>query len=140
MKLVVAAVLAVAAVAGAQPRQDWEIRVPERVELAPGVQGALPIAIAVDRGRAVSKDAAVIVDLAPPDGVTVKRRRLGRGDAVDPEADAPRFAVPVRADTAGEHVVRVRVRFWLCAAKTCRPIDVRRTATLVVAAPSEPAP
>jgi hypothetical protein len=145
VKLVVATLLAMVATAGAQParqgaRADWEVRVPERVELAPGVQGALPIAIAVDRGRAVSKDAAVIVDLAPPDGVTVKRRRLGRSDAVDPEADAPRFEVPVRAAAAGEHVVRVRVRFWLCAAKTCRPIDVRRTTTLAVVAPSEPAP
>jgi hypothetical protein len=133
VKLAVAAMLAMAATADAEVgHAAWEVRVPELVELAPGVQGALPIAIAVDRGRTVSKYAAVIVDLAPPDGVTVRRRRLGRGDAVDPEADAPRFAVPVRADAAGDHVVRVRVRFWLCATRTCRPIDERRTVTLAV--------
>jgi hypothetical protein len=30
--------------------------------------------------------------------------------------------------------VRLRIRFWLCAARACRPIDVRRTATVAVAA------
>jgi hypothetical protein len=137
--LLVAAVILASAPAEAQ-RSDWEVRVAERIELAPGGQGNLPISIAVDRGRTVSKDAAVIVDLAPPQGVVVKRRRLGRGDAVDPEADAPRFAVPVRAEVVGEHVVRVRVRFWVCQAKTCRPIDVRRTATIAIVPPVEPGP
>lgn len=134
----VAAALLLGARADAQPARDWEVRIAERLELAPGVQGSLPISIAVDRGRIVSKDAAVIVDLAPPEGVTVKRRRLGRGDAVDPGADAPRFAVPVRADAIGEHIIRVRVRFWLCAAKTCKPVDVRRTATVAIVAPPAP--
>lgn len=135
--LLAAAVILASARAEAQ-RSDWEVRISERVELAPGVQGSIPISIAVDRGRTVSKDAAVIVDLAPPQGLMVKRRRLGRGDAVDPEADAPRFAVPVRAEAIGEHVVRVRVRFWVCQAKTCRPIDVRRTATVAIVAPTPP--
>jgi hypothetical protein len=139
-RLVAVLVVLLGARAAAQPSRDWEVRIAERTELPPGVQGSLPISIAVDRGRSVSKDAAVIVDLAPPDGVTVKRRRLGRGDAVDPGADAPRFAVPVRADAVGEHVIRVRVRFWLCAAKTCKPVDVRRTATVAIVAPPAPPP
>jgi hypothetical protein len=82
----------------------------------------------------VSRDAAVIIDLAPESGATVKKRRLGRGDAVDPDADAPRFAASVHADTPGEHAVRLRVRFWLCRSRTCRPIDVRRVVTVAVAA------
>jgi hypothetical protein len=74
----------------------------------------------------------VIVDLAPEAGVTVKKRRLGRGDAVDPEADAPRFAVGLRGDAPGDHVVRLHIRFWLCGTRSCRPIDVRRIATIAV--------
>ena len=119
--------------ADAQREPGWDLRVAERVELAAGATGSLTIALAVDRGLTVSKDAAVILDLAPDPGLTVKKRRLGRGDAVDPEADAPRFAVPVRGDTPGDHLVRLHVRFWLCGTRSCWPIDVRRVATIAVA-------
>jgi hypothetical protein len=120
--------------AEAQRDLGWEVRVSERVDIAAGATAPLTIAIAVDRGLTVSRDAAVILDLAPDAGITVKKHRLGRGDAVDPDADAPRFAVPVRADAPGEHTVRLHLRFWLCRTRTCRPIDVRRSATIAVSA------
>ena len=126
--------LALGAPAAAQGDPGWDVRVAERVAVAAGATAPLSIAIAVDRGLTVSKDAAVILDLAPDPGASVKKRRLGRGDAVDPDADAPRFVVPVRGDAPGDHPVRLRLRFWLCGARTCRPIDVRRTATISVAA------
>ena len=127
--------LAMLVCAPAQAQRDlgWDVRVAERVDVAVGGSAPLTIAIAVDRGLAVSKDAAVIVDLEPDAGVALKKRRLGRRDAVDPEADAPRFAVPVRGESAGEHGLRLRIRFWLCSARICRPIDVRRAATVAVA-------
>ena len=125
--------LLVCAPAWAQRDPGWEVRVAERVEVGVGASAPLTIALAVDRGLTVSKDAAVIIDLAPDAGVTVKKRGLERTDAVDPEADAPRFAASVRGDTPGEHAVRLRVRFWLCRSRTCRPIEVRRTATIAVA-------
>ena len=130
------AVLAVAlgAPAAAQGDPGWDVRVAERVEIAAGATAPLSIAIAVDRGLTVSKDAAVILDLALDAGASVKKRRLGRSDAVDPDADAPRFVVPVRGDVSGDHPVRLRLRFWLCGAHACRPIDIRRTATVSVAA------
>ena len=129
------AVLAAAlgAPADAQGDPGWDVRISERADVAVGATAPLSIAIAVDRGLTVSKDAAVIVDLAPDAGVSVKKRRLGRPDAVDPDADAPRFVVPVRGDAPGDHPVRLRLRFWLCGARACRPIDVRRTATVSVA-------
>ncbi len=128
--------------AEAQRQPGWEVRIGDKVVLAPGASGTIPISIAVDRGLSVSRDAQVIVDLAPDPGLTFRRRRLGRVDAVDPEADAPRFAVPVRGDQEGEHTVKVRVRFWLCGGKACRPVDVRRTAQVLVTAPvpAPPAP
>ena len=128
--LLVLAVLA----APAYARPGWELHVPERVELVAGAGGTLPVAIAVDRGQTISKDAGVILDLAP-EGVTVTKRRLGRGDAVDPDADAPRFAVPLRADAAGDFTVKLHLRFWLCGAKACRPVDARRTVAVAVKAP-----
>jgi hypothetical protein len=131
--LVLALVLLVGAPAEAERQPGWDVRVAERVEVAAGQVAPLAIALAVDHGLTVSKDAAVIIDLAPDAGLIVKKKRLGRGDAVDPEADAPRFAVNVRGDAPGEHVVRLHVRFWLCGTRSCWPIDVRRTATIVVA-------
>jgi hypothetical protein len=126
------ALLLVAAPAVGQPQRDagWEVRVPDKLDLAAGAAGTLPIAIAVDRGLAISKDGGIVIDLAPDTGVTIRKRRLGRADAADPEADAPRFAVPVHADAAGEHAVRVHVRFWVCGKQVCRPVDVRRTVTV----------
>jgi hypothetical protein len=117
---------------------QWDVHVPDKVEIAQGTVGELSIGIAVDRGLVVSKDASVIVDFVAPPGVTIKKKRLQRPDAVDPQADAPRFAASVRADTEGEHAVAVRVRFWVCGGKACRPVDVKRTAKIVVASPAPP--
>ena len=124
--------LLVAGTAYAEP--GWELRVPERIELVAGTPGSLPVAIAVDRGQTISKDGGLILDLAT-DGVTIKKKRLGRGDAVDPDAEAPRFAVPVHADAAGDFTVRLHVRFWLCGTKACKPIDARRTVAVAVTPP-----
>jgi hypothetical protein len=121
--------------AEAQREPGWEVRIPERLEVLAGETGVLPIAIAVDRGLAISKDAPVIVDLAAT-GVAIKKTRLGRADAVDPGADAPRFAVTVKPTAAGEHVVKVHLRLWLCGGKACRPLDIRRQATVVGVAPA----
>ncbi len=131
-------VLLMCAPAQAQREPGWDLRVPERIELAVGATAPLPIALAVDRGLTVSKDADVIIDLAPDAGLGVKKRRLGRGDAVDPEADAPRFSVALRGVAPGEHRVRLHVRFWLCGTRSCRPVEVRRTATITVSAATPP--
>ena len=137
-RLWLALALLVPAPAAAQRDPGWDVRVAERVDVAVGASAPLSIAIAVDRGLTVSKDAAVIIDVAPDAGVTVRKQRLGRGDAVDPEADAPRFAVPVRGDSPGDHAVRLHIRFWLCRSRTCRPIEVRREARVSVAGATAP--
>ena len=124
-----------AARADAQRDSGWELRIPERVELANGASGTLPIALSLDRGRTISKDAGLTIDLAPDAAVQIKKRRLGRADAVDPEADAPRFAVPIRAEAAGDFSVRVRIQFWLCGQKVCRPVEARRTVIVAVTTP-----
>ena len=122
----------------AQGNAGWELKVPERVELAAGATGTLPIAIAVERGQTISKDGGLILDLAPEAGVSVKRRRLGRADAVDPDEDSPHFAVPLRAEASGDFTVKLHLRFWLCGTKVCRPIDARRAVTISIAAPAPP--
>jgi hypothetical protein len=136
--VVLALALGPAAPAAAQ-QPGWEVRIPERVDTVAGEAGTLPIAIAVDRGLSVSRDAPVIVDLAGA-GLGLKKTRLGRADAVDPGADAPRFAVPLRPPAAGELTVKIRIKLWLCGARACRPLEVRREAKVVVTPAAQPAP
>ncbi|CAN5693378.1 hypothetical protein BH11MYX1_BH11MYX1_15420 [soil metagenome] len=110
----------------------WKLEVPECVELATAGTGTLPLAITLEHGRTVSKDAGVVLDLSPEGGVSVKRRRLGRSDAIDPDEDAPRFAIPLRAEAVGDFTIKLHLRFWLCGTRVCRPIDARRTVTVSV--------
>ncbi len=81
---------------------------PERIDVVLGEAGVLPIAVAVDRGLSVSRDAPVIVDLAGP-GLGLADAP-GAAEAVDPGADAPRFAVALRPTAAGELTAKVRIR------------------------------
>jgi hypothetical protein len=138
----VRAALALLLVATSAHAQGWEVRVPDKLAVTLGEPATLSIAIAVDRGLVISKDAPVILDVKPSSGVTTRKPRLGRADAVDPGADAPRFAVPLKPTEEGEHVVKVRLRMWLCGGRSCRPLDVRKQTTVVVTAqkPEAPAP
>ncbi|HEY1548936.1 MAG TPA: hypothetical protein VGG28_14025 [Kofleriaceae bacterium] len=133
MKLALAIVALVASPAIAGP--GWELHVPERIEIASGNTGALALDISLDRGETISKDAGLVLDLAPDGGVTLKHRRLSRADAVDPDADALRFSIPLHAEAAGDFTLKLHVRFWLCGSKVCRPIDARRTIAISVAKP-----
>jgi hypothetical protein len=132
VKILALGLLLVAAPAAAE---TWEVKIPERVELTQGTSGTLPIALAVDRGLTISKDGGVVIDLAPEGSLAVKKRRLGRTDAVDPDADAPRFSIPLRAEAAGDFSLKIRLRFWVCGQKVCRPVDARRSVVVAVAAP-----
>ena len=127
--------LVIALLAANARAETWELKVPDKLELVAGASGTLAIAIVIDRGMTISKDAALVLDLAPDAGLAVKRRRLGRGDAVDPDADAPRFAIAVHAAASGDYTMKLHLRFWLCAKQTCKPIDARRSVAVAVAAP-----
>ena len=132
----IALVIAAARMARAD---SWEVRVPDKLDVVVGEPATLPISIAVDRGLVISKDAPVILDILST-GVTTRKPRLGRPDAVDPDADAPRFMVPLKSTVVGEHPVKIRLRMWLCGGKSCRPLDVRRQTVVVVTAQKPPAP
>jgi hypothetical protein len=136
--LLVVAVAISAPRAEAQRAPGWSLEIPDRVDLVAGTVGTLPITLSIDRGRSISKDAGIILDLAPDNAISIKRKRLGRADAVDPGADSPRFSIALHSDNAGDFTIRVRIRFWLCGAKVCRPVEARRNVTVPVAAPPPP--
>lgn len=130
MRVAIAIAVLAPALAAADP--GWEVRIPDRTEIAVGGTGTLSITVAADRGNSISKDGGVILDLKTDPTITLKKKRLSRGDAADPEADAPRFAIPLKVESLGDREVKVRLRFWVCASRTCRPIDVSRSAKIAV--------
>jgi hypothetical protein len=117
--------------AAAQDPVGYKLDVPEHLDFPVG-DGSLPIAIGVEHGQTISKDAGLVLDIAPDAGIVVKRRRLARTDAIDPDEDSPRFAIPLRGDAAGDFTLKLHLRFWLCGSKVCKPIDARRTVTIRV--------
>lgn len=117
--------------APAAAQDGYKLDVPEHLDLEVG-GGTLPLAITIDRGQTVSKDGGLTLDIAPDAGLGVRRRRLARTDAIDPDEPSPRFAIPLRADAAGDFAVKLHLRFWLCGTKVCKPIDARRTVTVSV--------
>ena len=62
-------------------------------------------------------------------GVELPRRLLGRDDAVDPRAEAPRFAVRFNAAKPGAHI-DAELTFYVCKAARCRPVVTRYTTNL----------
>jgi len=120
-----------AAPAAAQDQPGYKLDVPEHLDVDTS-GGSLPVSITVDRGQTISKDGGLTLDIAPDAGISVRRRRLARTDAVDPDEDSPRFAIPLRTDTAGDFRLKLHLRFWLCGTKVCKPIDARRTVTVSV--------
>ena len=125
--------------AAARPA-DWKLVAPARVELAPGVAGVMEIEVVPQGGRRVSRDGPLRLDVKPGEGVTVGggRKRLGLGDAVDPGAAAPKFAVKVMGDKPGSYAVEVGVRFWLCARQSCKPVRGAATVAVDIVAPPMP--
>jgi hypothetical protein len=115
----------------------YELRAADAT-VALGAQTAISFTIAPVAGRTVSHDGPVRVDLATDEGLIATRKRYARRDAADPAADAPRFDLKVKGIAAGDHTLDVDVHFWLCGARTCRPVRAQKTLIVHVAAPPSP--
>jgi hypothetical protein len=117
----------------------WSIELSERLELAPGAVGPVRIVLR-GRGRHSVAQSGLRLDLTPSArGISVRQRRYQRSEAAEPEAAEPSFSIPVRAEAAGSYTLEVRVRFWVCTAKSCQPVDERRSIAVEVREPPPPA-
>jgi hypothetical protein len=133
---VVAVVLAVASVAAAEGAR-YELRLPDAVEVEPAVASTVSLTIAGTGGRTISKDGPIRVELSSPT-LTLPRTRYERRHAADPAAETPRFDLKFTAPAAGDHELILSLRFWICGAKTCRPVRTSKTITVRAAAPAAP--
>lgn len=131
------------AMAGGEARAEepaWELAIDERLELVVGTVANAKVRLR-GRGRYIVARSGLLIDLKPARGLGVRQRRYQRGDAVEGEAAEASFSIPVRGEAVGAHALELRVRFWVCAAKSCLPVDERRTVAIEVReAPPPPAP
>ena len=117
----------------------WELAVDERLALVVGTVANAKVRLR-GRGRYTMARSGLLIDLKPARGLGVRQRRYQRGDAVEGEAAEASFSIPVRGEAVGAHALELRVRFWVCAAKSCLPVDERRTVAIEVReAPAPPA-
>jgi hypothetical protein len=134
-------VLALLLVSGeARADDDWDVRIPDEASAAVGAPAALSLTVAPAAGHTVSRDGPLRIYLEAGDGLELPRHRYRREQAADAAAEAPRFDLKYRATAAGDHVLTVEVRAWVCGRKTCKPVHTRRTVTIHAAAPAATPP
>lgn len=128
-----------AALAAASP-PEYRIELAGGGAVAAGATGAASLTIQPARGRQISTDGPLHIELAvtPASGLTLSRHRLRRADAADPAAEAPRFEIAFRAEREGSYRISLDIRFWICGSRTCRPIRERRALEVRVEAPPPP--
>jgi hypothetical protein len=77
----------------------------------------------------VDPRAPLKIRFTAPAGLKLERADLGRRDAADPKADAPRFETVFVAAAPGTQEVRAEVDFFLCSDTAC----VKQVRTVPVA-------
>ena len=99
---------------------------------------SLSLTISPRPGHVISDEAPLLVELTVAQGTNesrpleLPRTRYRRRHAADARADAPRFDLRYRALLTGEHTLSVRMRFWVCDARSCRPVDERRAVQISI--------
>jgi hypothetical protein len=135
-QFVVAALVALASLAAAAGA-SYELRVPDAVEAAPTVASTVSLTIAGTGTKTISKEGPIRIDLSSPT-LTLPRTRYERRHAADPAAETPRFDLKFTAPTAGDHELVLALRFWVCGARTCRPVRASKTVTIHATVPAAP--
>jgi hypothetical protein len=97
--------------------------------VAVGQKGKLSLAILPKAPWHVDPRAPLSIQLEAPAGLELARARLGRKDALEPQAEVPRFEVPFTASKPGRQEARAHVKFFLCRDTIC----AQQTRTVAVA-------
>ncbi len=77
--------------------------------------------VPLEKGIHVNREFPLKYKVEPSAGLKVEKLEWKRGDAVDPNADNPRFEIPVVASAKGKQQVVVQMRFAICSDAWCVP-------------------
>jgi hypothetical protein len=136
---VIRALVIVALAAGTARADDWEVRVPAEAEVTAASAATVSLTIAGLRGKVISKDGPIRIELSSPT-LELPQPRYERRHAADPAADAPRFDLALVANDAGDHELTIAIRFWVCGARACTPVRTSRTVAVKAPPPQVAAP
>jgi len=77
--------------------------------------------VPLEKGIHVNREFPLKYKVEPSTGLKVDKLEWKRGDAVDPNAENPRFEIPVVASAKGAQQVVVQMRFAICSDAWCAP-------------------
>lgn len=86
-----------------------------------GQQATLSLSILPRAGHRLLKTGPVLVQLTG-ENLRTPVPLLEQKDAVDPQAEAPRWEIPITPSKAGPAALDAKVTFWICRAARCRPV------------------
>jgi hypothetical protein len=96
-----------------------------------GEKGKVVVAVEpLEKGIHVNREFPLKYKVEPSAGLKVEKLEWKRADAVDPNADNPRFEIPFGAAAKGAQQVAVQMRFAICSDAWCVPQT--RTVTVPV--------
>jgi hypothetical protein len=93
-----------------------------------GERGKLVLRIRPAQKWHVHPQAPLKIKLDAPSGLKLDKVELGRKDASDPAAEAPRFEVGFQGVSAGKQETRAAVDFFVCSDAAC----VKQSRTVAV--------
>lgn len=122
--LVAAALLALAAVAQAEPGDEaarsYRIETAGTTEkVTVGKPGLLVLSIVPVEKIHVDPRAPLKITLEGTPGLKLSKTALGKADPVDPKASGRRFEVPFVAEAAGKHQAKAKLDFFVCSDQWC---------------------
>jgi hypothetical protein len=108
-------------------------------KVAVGAKSSASLVIAARNGWHVNGEAPISVSLVAPDGLTLPKTKLLRGDLAESSQETARFEIAFEAATAGTKVVTAEARFVMCQESACKPIKETLSFNIEVT-PAAPAP
>jgi hypothetical protein len=132
--LAVVALLRAEASASEPSEPPWQLELRAPAPVTTGAVATVALTLG-GRGRHQLARSGLVLELSPSPGLSVRQRRYQRRDAIEPDAAALAFELPVRGEAAGRHLLTLRVQFWVCTPRLCVPIELRREVVVEVADP-----
>ena len=94
-------------------------------EVRVGEDGVIKLVLVPKNGTKIQPQAPLEVKLSEPEGVVLEKRKLGRGDLADKDAEQPSLSTSLRGQKAGSYSIDADVSFFLCTDEWCQRMTDR---------------
>jgi hypothetical protein len=105
-------------------------------KVAVGARSSASLTIAAKNGWHVNGEAPISVSLVAPDGLTLAKTKLVRGDLAESTQETARFDIRFEAASTGTKVVTAEARFVMCQESACKPVKETLSFNIEVTPPA----